>query len=79
MQPIGKNNLAILLQDFEQITDELKPNAYYDEKITNKKLSTEEEMVLSYVLDNQPVHADRVALFLNITLLNCMLFLLKWS
>ena len=59
-----KNNLAILLQDIEQITDELKPNAYYDEKITNKKSSTEEEMVLSYILDNQPVHADRVALFL---------------
>ena len=59
-----KNNLAILLQDFEQITDELKPNTYYDEKITNKKLSTEEETVLSYILDNQPVHADRVALFL---------------
>ena len=31
-----KNNLAILLQDFEQITDELKPNTYFDEKITKK-------------------------------------------
>ena len=59
-----KNNLAILLQDFEQITEELKPNTFNDEKITNKKLSTEEEIVLSYVLDNQPVHADRVASFL---------------
>ena len=59
-----KNNLAILLQDLEQITEELKPNTFNDEKVTNKKLSNEEEIVLSYVLDNQPVHADRVASFL---------------
>ena len=33
-----KNNLAILLQDIEQITEELKPNAYFNEKITKKYL-----------------------------------------
>ena len=59
-----KSNLAILLQDFEQITEELKPKAYYVEKIIKHKLSNEEEMVLSFILDNQPVHADRIASFL---------------
>ena len=59
-----KSNLAILLQDFEQITEELKPKAYYVEKIIKKKLSNEEERVLSFVLENQPVHADRIASFL---------------
>ena len=59
-----KSNLAILLQDFEQITEELKPKAYYVEKIIKKKLSNEEERVFSFVLDNQPVHADRIASFL---------------
>ena len=59
-----KSNLAILLQDFEQITEELKPKAYYVEKIIKHKLSNEEEMVLSFLLDNQPVHADRIASFL---------------
>ena len=59
-----KNNLAILLQDMEQITDELKPNACFNEKIIKNKLSNEEEKVLSFVLDNQPVHADRIAFFL---------------
>ena len=59
-----KSNLAILLQDFEQITEELKPKAFYVEKIIKKKLSNEEERVLSFVLENQPVHADKIASFL---------------
>ena len=59
-----KSNLAMLLHDFEQITEELKPKGYYVEKIIRKKLSNEEERVFSFVLDNQPVHADRIASFL---------------
>lgn len=56
-----KNNLAILLQDFKQITEELQPIAYRAEIHTKKGLSREEKRVISFLEDNQPVHADQMA------------------
>ena len=50
-----KNNLAILLQDFKQITEELKPIAYYDEKIIQKKIIKRRKKGVIIFLDNQPV------------------------